>query len=155
MLTDAKSVVQGSTQLVERQVPAEPRRGQGAGTESSMERCGEAERSRLLSCACPCGGVEQRQASRGSSPRVTEELHAGHGGELRAARYFGRPRECDRFRPSGETGDLLQAGQVRHPLDPRNLRARNRDRKTRLFQAWSEIHLYTRRLKGRAYTYIA
>lgn len=40
------------------------------------------------------------------------ELHAGRGGELRAARYFGRPRECDRFRASGETGDLLQAGQV-------------------------------------------
>ena len=39
------------------------------------------------------------------------EVHAGRG-ELRAPRYFGEPRECDRFRASGETGDLRQAGQV-------------------------------------------
>lgn len=114
LLTDAKSVVK------DRHSSPRARFGVADGVKEggrvlyvALRRGGEKSTPEL--CMSSCEESEQRGGgTRGSPPGVACRMR------LRAARYFERPREreCDRFRASGETGDLLQArqGRCRHPL---------------------------------------
>lgn len=73
------------------------------------------------------------------------ELHAGRGGELRAARYFGRPRECDRFRASGERAIFSRQGRLpsSSPSKLASSESRSQDYTVSSLERDS-IHLHTR-----------